>query len=208
MSKKDDKHQQDHDELQKKLEEIQNEKNAKDGENTTGNAQWISQDDQVTQKIIQLEKELIEQQEIAKRAQHDYIRLKLDFDVLTRQQAEKEKTMEIDSLITIVKKFLPFVENLRKSLLIIPEEKANDPMTKWLQMMYDNFLKTLETMNIFSIESLGLVPDSFLHEPVSTQPVEDENLKWKIVQEFERGFVRKKDNEQRVIITSKVVVGQ
>jgi molecular chaperone GrpE (heat shock protein) len=75
-------------------------------------------------------------------------------------------------------------------------------------MMYDNFLKALESYNIRPIDSLGLVPDSLVHEPVSVQPVDDEKLKGKIVQEFERGFYYEKDGDKRVVVTSKVVVGQ
>jgi molecular chaperone GrpE (heat shock protein) len=43
--------------------------------------------------------------------------------------------------------------------------------------MYTNFLKTLEDLNIYSIEAIGLEPDSVLHEPVNVQPVDDDKLK-------------------------------
>ena len=43
-------------------------------------------------------------------------------------------------------------------------------------MVYDKFLKTLEHLHIKSIESIGLVPDSFLHEPVSIEPIEDKAM--------------------------------
>ena len=54
---------------------------------------------------------------------------------------------------------------------------------------YVNYIK--------SIESLWLIPDSFLHEPVSVEPVEDEKLKWKIIKEFERWFVYSKGDDKR-----------
>jgi molecular chaperone GrpE (heat shock protein) len=54
---------------------------------------------------------------------------------------------------------------------------------------------------------LGLAPDSFLHEPLSTIPVEDKNQKWKIVQVFQQGFYLEKNWEKIVIVPSKVVVG-
>ena len=53
-------------------------------------------------------------------------------------------------------------------------------------MVYDKFLRTLEHLHIKPIESIGLVPDSFLHEPVNVEPVEDETMKGKIIKEFER----------------------
>jgi len=51
-----------------------------------------------------------------------------------------------------------------------------------------------------------LVPDSLLHEPLSTLPVEDKALKGKIIQVFQQGYYLEKDGQKMVILTSKVVV--
>ena len=137
--KKEDKKQKD--ELQEKLEEAQQ-----------------TQDDKKYQeleaRIQQLEKEKKEFEEIAKRSQYEYINLKTDFDRYQRQIKESSQNMEIDSLISVVKKFLPFVEDLRKSLENITDEHMEDPLTKGVQMIYDKFLKTLEGLHIKAIESL------------------------------------------------------
>ncbi len=205
MTKKDENQ---HDELEKKLQDVQKEKAEQDWKQWWAAQQTKKNDNDLMTKIDQLEKLVKEQEEITKRAQYDYINLKFDFERYQKQAEEKAKNMEIDALMIVVKKFLPFVENLRKSLLTVSESQKEDPMIKWLQIMYDNFIKTLEWMNIKVIESIGLTPDSFLHEPVSMQEVEDKKLKGKIIQEFERWFVYEKDGEKRVIITSKVVVWQ
>lgn len=199
-------HHDDQAELEKKLEEIQKEKQ----EEEVVDEDWssVGADNDLLKKIQELEIALKNQTEITKRAQYEYYNLKLDFDRYQEQMKEKSSTLEIEILISTVKKFLPFVENLRKSLATIPEDQYDSPLVKWLHMMYGNFLKTLEWMHIKAIESVWLAPDSFLHEPVSVQPVEDENMKWKIVQEFERGFYYEKGWDKRVVVTSKVVVGQ
>jgi molecular chaperone GrpE (heat shock protein) len=62
--------------------------------------------------------------------------------------------MELDSLLSVVKKFLPFVEDLRKSLENITEEYKDDPLAKGVQIVYDRFLKTLEGLHIKAIDSL------------------------------------------------------
>lgn len=160
------------------------------------------------EKIKNLEAELQEQKEITKQAQYSYVNLKMDFERLMNQTQEKEKNMEIEVLLKIVKKFIPFVENLRKSLEVVPEDKKSDSMIKGLQLIYDNFIKSLEETNIYPIQAYWLEPDSLLHEPVSIQPIEDKNLKWKIIQEFQRGFVYKKSWLEKVIVPAKVVVGQ
>lgn len=183
------------DDLEQKLEEAQHKQDDKKYQ-------------ELEARIEQLEKEKKELEEITKRSQYEYINLKTDFDRYQRQMKEFSQDMEVDSLISVVKKFLPFVEDLRKSLENITDEHMEDPLTKGVQMIYDKFLKTLEGLHIKAIESLWLVPDSFFHEPVSLEPVEDEKLKGKIVKEFERGFVYHKDDDTRVIRASKVIVWQ
>lgn len=183
------------DELQEKLEEAE---------------KWQSDKkyQELEARIEQLEKEKKELEEIAKRSQYEYINLKMDFDRYQRQMQESSKNAETDSLISVVKKFLPFLEDLRKSLENITDEHMEDPLTKGVQMIYDKFLRTLEGLHIKAIEAIWLVPDSFLHEPVSVEPVADEALKWKIIKEFERGFVYEKGEDKRVIRPSKVIVWQ
>jgi molecular chaperone GrpE len=110
--------------LEKKLEEIQKEKAEKDEDGEK------SQQDDKDQKIQQLEKALQEQMEITKRAQHDYINLKRDFDRYQQNMKEKSASLEVDTLISVVKKFLPFVENLRKSLATITDDQKESPFVK------------------------------------------------------------------------------
>jgi molecular chaperone GrpE len=105
-----------------------------------------------------------------------------------------------------VKELLPFVENLRKSLLNLTEEQQASWIGEGLRMMYDNFIKSLEKLHIKPIEAIWLEPDAQFHEPVSMQPVDDENLKWKIIQEFQQWFVYEKDDEVIVISPSRVIV--
>lgn len=189
--------------LEAKLQEEQSKSDSKSSKQKKS-----KKDKKLEVQLEELQKKYDEQTETLKRAQHDYINLKFDLDRFQRQTEEKEKNLELDSLLSSVKKFLPFVEDLRKSLDTLPEEKKSDPLAQWVQLVYDNFLKTLELMHITQIQAIWLEPDSNLHEPVSVQPTEDKKLKWKIIQEFERGFVYKKDNKQIVLNTSKVIVWQ
>jgi len=182
------------DDIQEKFEEAQQQQDDK-------------QYHELEAKIFQLEQEKKEFEEIAKRSQYEYINLKMDFDRYQKQMQESSKTMEIDTLLLVVKKFLPFLEDLRKSLENITDEYKEDPLAKGVQMVYDKFLKTLENLHIKVITSIGLEPDSFLHEPVSIEPTDDKKLKGKIIKEFERGFIYEKDGDKKVIRPAKVIVG-
>lgn len=158
-------------------------------------------------KIAELEKVLQEKEEIAKNSQIAYLHLKADFDILQRQTDQKIENANRDAKIKIVKKLIPQLENLRKSMLNLSDEQKESAMGKGLVMMQEGFYKVLGEMGIEAIESLGLEPNPQFHEPVSMQPVNDEASKGKIVQEFEQGFVYKEGEEVIVLNPAKVVVG-
>ena len=158
-------------------------------------------------KIAELEKVLQEKEEIAKNSQIAYLHLKADFDILQRQTDQKIENANRDAKIKIVKKLIPQLENLRKSLLNLNDEQKESTMGKGLLMMQEGFYKVLGEMGIEPIASMGLEPNPQFHEPVSMQLVNDEALKGKIVQEFEQGFVYKEGEEVIVLNPAKVVVG-
>lgn len=160
------------------------------------------------EQIQMLQKQLEEQGGITKRAQYDYINLKMDFDRWSRQKDEEAKTAHIDTLIDVVKKFLPFVEDLRKSLENISPDHKEDPLTKGVEIVYSKFLQTLSSMKVKPIESIGQTPDSYMHDPVSMQPTDDDSMKGKIIAEFAKGFIYDDGQTKKVITASKVVIGQ
>lgn len=161
------------------------------------------------EEIKKLQLQLEEKDEIVKNAQLAYLRAKNDMEMIQRQSAMKAESMHQDLLIKIVKKLLPFVEDLRKSLETLSEEHKNSPMGKWVQMVYDKFIKALEDFDIYPIPSLHEVPDTLLHEPIGMQPTDDKKLKWKIINVFEQWFYYKKENWDKVtIFPSKVIIGE
>ena len=160
-------------------------------------------------EIKKLQAQLAEKDEIVKNAQLAYLRTKNDMEMIQRQSAMKAESMHQDLLIKIVKKLLPFVEDLRKSLETLSDEDKNSSMWKWVQMVHDKFIKALEGFDVYPIPSLHEVPDTMLHEPIWMQPTDDKKLKWKIIQVFEQWFFYQKENWDKVtIFPSKVVIGQ
>jgi len=195
MSKKSD------DQDVKDLEEmLENVKSDKDNEEMV---------EQLQAEIKKLQTQLAEKDEIVRNAQLAYLRAKNDMEMIQRQSAMKAESMHQDLLVKIVKKLLPFVEDLRKSLETLSEEDKNSPMWKWVQMVHDRFIKALEEFSVFPIPSLHETPDALMHEPIGVQPTDDKKLKWKIIQVFEQGFYYQKENGDKVtIFPSKVIIWQ
>lgn len=202
MTKKDDKAIQQNDDqdikdLEEMLEEVKSDKDSED------------MIEKLQTEIKKLQAQLAEKDEIVKNAQLAYLRAKNDMEMIQRQSAMKTESMYQDLLIKIVKKLLPFVEDLRKSLENLSKEDKNSAMWKWVQMVYDRFIKALGGFNIFPIPSLHETPDTLMHEPIWMQSTDDKKLKWKIIQVFEQWFYYHKENWDKVtIFPSKVIIGQ
>ena len=195
MNKKSD--DQDVKDLEEMLEDVKSDKD---------NEEMI---EQLQAEIKKLQTQLAEKDEIVKNAQLAYLRAKNDMEMIQRQSAMKAESMHQDLLIKIVKKLLPFVEDLRKSLDNLSEEDKNSDMWKWVQMVYDRFIKALGEFGVYPIPSLHESPDTLMHEPIWMQPTEDKKLKWKIIQVFEQGFYYQKENWDKItIFPSKVIIGQ
>ena len=202
MNKKHDQAvQQDNDQDMKDLEDmLEQVKSDKDGEDTV---------EKLQAEIKKLQAQLAEKDEIVKNAQLAYLRTKNDMEMIQRQSAMKAESMHQDLLIKIVKKLLPFVEDLRKSLENLSEDDKNSDMWRGVQMVYTRFIKALAEFNVFPIPSLYESPDTLLHEPIWMQPIEDKKLKWKIIQVFEQWFYYQKENGDKLtIFPSKVIIGQ
>ena len=202
MTKKDDKiinqnNDWDMKDLEEMLEEVKSDKD---------NEEMI---EKLQAEIKKLQAQLAEKDEIVKNAQLAYLRAKNDMEMIQRQSTMKAESMHQDLLIKILKKILPFVEDLRKSLETLSDEDKKSDMWKWVQMVYDRFIKALEGFNILPIPSLHESPDTLMHEPIWMQPTDDKKLKWKIIQVFEQGFYYQKENGDKVtIFPSKVIIGQ
>ena len=114
MSKKSD--DQDVKDLEEMLEDVKSDKD---------NEEMI---EQLQAEIKKLQVQLAEKDEIVKNAQLAYLRAKNDMEMIQRQSAMKAESMHQDLLVKIVKKLLPFVEDLRKSLETLSEEDKNSDM--------------------------------------------------------------------------------
>jgi molecular chaperone GrpE (heat shock protein) len=107
---------QDLQDLEEMLEEVKSDKD---------NEEMI---EKLQAEIKKLQSQLAEKDEIVKNAQLAYLRTKNDMEMIQRQSAMKAESMHQDLLIKIVKKLLPFVEDLRKSLENLSDEDKKSAM--------------------------------------------------------------------------------
>ncbi len=158
--------------------------------------------------ITELQKKLKDTEEIAKKAQYDYIMLKSEFDSFVRRVEGDNKEAKVQQLVDLVKKLTPIIDQLGQSVSHTPAELEDNTWAAGVKLTYDNAIKTLQWLGISLIPTIGYEPDMELHEPLSVQPTDDESLKGKIIQEFQPWYVYEKDGIKKVVSAAKVIVGQ
>lgn len=160
------------------------------------------------EEIIQLTKEVKEKEDIAKRAQSDYMRLKLDMDAYVSRTESAKEDMKLEWLISIAKKLLPSVYQLKLMTDSCPTELQTSKRAEGVMMLYTKLTKELESLGIVPIETvIGSEPNLTYHAPVSSEPTKDNALQGKITKELQQGYLYRKGEIEKVIIPATVVLG-
>lgn len=105
-----------------------------------------------------------------------------------RKRTEKEKSsMYIVGAKEIIENMLPVVDNFERGLAQAPE---GDAFAEGMQMIYKQFMTTLEGLGVEVIEAVGKEFDPDFHNAV--MHVEDEEASENIiVEEFQKGYTYK-----------------
>lgn len=160
-------------------------KSAKSGKKTDDSA-----------KLKELQKELQEQKD-------KYLRLSADFDNY-RKRTLKEK-IELAKLAgeEILVKILPVLDDLERAMKSIEEAHDLEAVKEGMNLIYNKFKEYLNQQGVQEIDAMHQEFDTDVHEAVTQIPVEDKELKGKVVDIIEKGYTL----NDKVIRYSKVVIG-
>lgn len=133
-------------------------------------------------------------------------------DQLLRQMAEfdnyKKRTLKEKAELILnggertVVAILPVLDDFERALA----DKSEDPKTikEGVQMIYNKFIKSLNTLGVKKIETEGKDFDVDYHEAVAMVPGMGEDKKGKVIDCMQTGYMM----NERVIRHAKVAVGQ
>lgn len=107
----------------------------------------IKDTDAATQPVAEdMEAKVKNLEEVAKKAQYDYVMLKYDFDSYQRRIENESKEQKSQSTIDIMKKILPLIDQLSYSVDHMPEEMKGNTWAEGVKLIYDNAIKTLAAL--------------------------------------------------------------
>lgn len=105
-----------------------------------------------------------------------------------RKRTEKEKSSMYEiGARDIIEKILPVLDNFERGLASVPEDLKGTSFPEGIEMIYKQFVKTLEDAGVEAIEAVGQQFDPNLHNAV--MHVDDDSFgENEISQELQKGY--------------------
>lgn len=190
MSKKNKKNQ--NDEAKAAQEEILNE------ENTEQQAQ-----EQVTQEENTSEKKIAELEEQLEQEKKEYLFLMADFENFRKRTLKEKADLIKNGTESAMRELLPVVDDLERALDAINKGGDLESLKEGVDLIYNKFVKYLESQHVKAIDSTGEDFDTDVHEAVTMFPAPDPSMKGKVIDTTIKGYMI----NDKVLRHAKVVVG-
>ena len=132
------------------------------------------------------------------------LRLQADFDNFRKRKSKEMADNIRFANQDLLKNLLPVLDNFGRTLDAIEKTDNMAAVKEGIAMVDSNMQRQLTKIGLEPIEAKGKEFDSEYHEAISSVPIDDEEMKGKVIDEIEKGYKFK----DRVIRFSKVIVGE
>lgn len=156
-------------------------------------------------QIDALCKQLTEEKEKVEKEKKEYLFLMAEFDNFRKRTIKEKGEIIRNAAEAAMKGLLPIVDDFERGLDAVRNSSDAEAVKEGMELIYNKLMKYLEQNGVKPIESTGAVFDPELHEAIAMVPVEDENMKGKVIDTPTKGYTI---NGDKVLRFAKVAVGQ
>lgn len=193
MSKKNKKNQ--NEEAKAAQEEIQEQEEVLNPKQQSTENQEVVQEDP-EQKIAQLEAALEHEKK-------EYLFLMADFENFRKRTLKEKADLIKNGAESAMRDLLPVVDDLERALDAINKGGDLESLKEGVDLIYNKFVKYLESQHVTAIDSTGKDFDTDIHDAVTTFPAPDPSMKGKVIDTTIKGYMI----NDKVLRHAKVVVG-
>ena len=191
MSKKNKKNQ--NDEAKVKEEEIIDQENVEQQpKEPVSEEEGIDPEKKIEELEAQLEHE-----------KKEYMFLMSDFENFRRRTIKEKADLIKNGTEGAMRELLPVVDDLERAIDAINKGGDLDSLKEGVDLIYNKFVKYLESQHVSAIKSTGKDFDTDIHEAVTTFPAPDPSMKGKVIDTTIKGYMI----NDKVLRHAKVVVG-
>ncbi len=135
-----------------------------------------------------------------------YLRLTAEFDNFRRRSLKEKMELIKSAGEDILLNILPVMDNFERAMKSMEGngEEEKNAVIEGVELIYSNFKDFLSQRGVKEIEAIGKEFDTDHHEAVTKIPAPEEDMKGKVIDVIEKGYVM----HEKVIRFAKVVVGE
>ncbi len=153
--------------------------------------------DKTHEHIEKLEKEIAELKD-------KHLRLQAEFDNFRKRTLKEKMELLKSGGETVLTSILPVIDDLERALAAFGDVEEENPFKQGIILIYNKFQDFLKQNGVSEIEAKGKDFDTDLHEAITKIPAPTEELKGKIVDVIQKGYLL----NEKVIRFAKVVIGE
>ncbi|MDD5870271.1 MAG: nucleotide exchange factor GrpE [Bacteroidales bacterium] len=172
---------------------VEGEESAEQAEATEGVAEEQQPVDPLEQAKAELEK-----------AKNEYLFLLAEFDNFRKRTIRERAELIKNAGEKAMEGILPVVDDFERAIQAGETTDDINALREGITLIYNKFMKYLESNGVKPIESTGADFNTEYHEAVTTFPAPDESQKGKVIDTVQKGYMI----NDKVLRHSKVVVGQ
>lgn len=155
-------------------------------------------------EIDKLAKELAEEKLKVEKEKKEYLFLMAEFDNFRKRTLKEKSDIIRNANEQSMKGLLPIVDDFERGLDATKNVDDPNAIREGMEIIYNKLVKYLEQNGVKAMESNGADFDPDMHEAIAMVPVEDQNLKGKVIDTPTKGYTI----NDKVLRHAKVAVGQ
>lgn len=134
----------------------------------------------------------------------EYLFLMADMENLRKRTLREKADMLKNASERVLQGILPIVDDFERSLVAASNSTDAEAIRQGVEMIYNKLVKYLESQGVKAMDTDGQPFDPDFHEAIATIPAPSEDLKGKIVDTTQKGYML----NDKVLRHAKVAVGQ
>lgn len=184
-------------EVELQQEETQTEAQNADVENQNAEEEQPAKEETPEDKIAALQAEL-------EKSQKEYLFLMAEFDNYRKRTVKEKAELIKNGGEKAMLGLLPVIDDFERAIDAIDKSSDVEGLKEGVDLIYNKFMKYLESQQVKPMESTGTDFDADIYEAVTTFPAPDESMKGKVIDTVQKGYTI----NEKVLRHAKVVVGQ
>lgn len=133
-----------------------------------------------------------------------YLRLSAEFDNFRKRTLKEKMDLMKSASESVLVNFLPVIDDVERAMSAIEISDNLETTKEGINLIYNKFKDFTKQNGVVEMEAFGLVLDTDHHEAITKIPAPSEELKGKIVDVVQKGYLL----NDKVIRFAKVVIGE